>query len=93
MLAKKYYCVDCGKEISSKATRCVECSNKFRVSQNTLPVTRVELKALIREKSFVSIGEMFMITDNAIKKWCDKYDLPRKKADIKNYSDEEWEKI
>jgi hypothetical protein len=33
---------------------------------------------------------MYGVTDNAVRKWCDKYDLPRKAKDIKAYSDEEW---
>jgi len=46
------------------------------------------LKHLIRTKSFLEIGRMFNVTDNAIRKWCDYYFLPRKKSEIKNYSDE-----
>lgn len=30
------------------------------------------------------------VSDNAIRKWCKKYNLPYKKKDIKSYSDEEW---
>lgn len=92
-LEKKKYCIDCGKEISLQAERCVDCANKFRASQNTLPVTREELKQLIRTQTFVSIGQQFNITDNAIKKWCIKYNLPSRKKDISSYSNEEWEKI
>jgi hypothetical protein len=33
------------------------------------------------------------MSDNAIRKWCDKFNLPRKKSDILKYSDEEWQKI
>lgn len=36
---------------------------------------------------------MFNITDNAVRKWCIKYNLPSKKKEIKALSDEEWEKI
>lgn len=55
--------------------------------------TRDELKALIRNKSFVKIGEDYGRTDNAIRKWCDFYSLPRKKTDIKKISDEDWKII
>ena len=27
---KSYYCIDCGKEISKGATRCIECSHKIQ---------------------------------------------------------------
>ena len=58
-----------------------------------MPVTREELKQLIRTQTFVSIGQQFNMSDNAIRKWCIKYNLPSKKKDISPYSDEEWEKI
>ena len=88
---KNNCCIDCGKIIYKTSTRCVDCENKHRVQK--LPITREELKKLIRAKSFVKIGEQFGVSDNAIRKWCDKYNLPRKKSEIKSYSDNEWEKI
>jgi hypothetical protein len=51
------------------------------------------LKSLIRNKSFVQIGRDFGVSDNAIRKWCEKFDLPRKKTDISKYSDEEWSNL
>ena len=33
---------------------------------------------------------MFGVTDNAIRKWCKKFNLPFKKEDIIKYSEEEW---
>lgn len=56
-------------------------------------ISREELKKLIRQKSFVEIGKMFDVSDNAIRKWCDKYGLPKHKKEIKKISDEEWQKI
>lgn len=43
--------------------------------------------------SFTMIGEEYGRTDNAIRKWCDSYSLPRKKSDINRFTDEEWELI
>ena len=85
------FCVDCKKEINKKATRCKECELKRRSS--LLPITKEELKDLIREKPFTEIGKIFGVSDNAIRKWCDKYGLPRNKSVINSYSDIEWEKI
>ena len=100
---KKYYCIDCGKEISRNSIRCIECYAKFKVtkpkqsSQRTevsdMLVTREELKHLIRTTSFVKIGERYGVSDNAVRKWCDKLNLPRRKTEINSYSDLEWSKI
>lgn len=88
---KKYYCIDCGKEISKGSNRCVECFSKQQIkSINDLPVNRDTLKDLIRNKSFTEIGKIYQVSDNAIRKWCDKLNLPRTKREIKTYSDKEW---
>lgn len=90
-VTKYYFCIDCGKQISPKAIRCNICEGKNRQTQ--LPIDRNELKQLIRTTSFTSIGKQFNVSDNAVRKWCDKYNLPRKVSEIKKYNDEEWRNI
>ena len=85
------FCIDCGKEISFTATRCIECENKRRATEK--PVTREELKRLIRTIPFSQIGELYHISDNGVRKWCKSFNLPATKKEIKTYSNEEWEKI
>ena len=58
-----------------------------------MPITIEELKELIRTTPFTTIGTMYGYSDNAIRQWCDKFNLPRTKNDIKSYSDKEWELI
>ena len=48
------------------------------------------LKQLIRTTSFLQIGKIFNVSDNAIRKWCKSLNLPHKSKDIKSISDEEW---
>ncbi len=86
-----YYCINCGKLITKGAIRCVECSRKAQ--QKVIRPDREELKLLIREQSFVSIGKLFSVSDNAIRKWCKTYNLPTKKTIIKSIDDDTWSKI
>ena len=51
---------------------------------------RDTLKSLIRTTPFTHIGNMFEVSDNAVRKWCKIEKLPSKKKEIKNYSNEEW---
>ena len=90
---KKYYCFNCGKEItrSSNSGLCVECSNiQTRVCKRP---SREELKNLIRTIPFTKIGNIFGVSDNAIRKWCLSENLPTKVSDIKKISDIDWELI
>lgn len=101
---KQNKCIDCGKIISSKAIRCSACFHKSRqiekyneemhiMKDTGNIVNREELKQLIRTTPFVQIGKQFNVSDNAIRKWCKRFGLPSKVSDIKQYSDEEWEKL
>ena len=103
-----YYCVDCGRELKNKKSeRCKNCKDKYLhelhivnkekgiysfPNSNKL-VYRDELKELIRTKSFTYVGEYYGVTDNAIRKWCVRLNLPTKATEIKKISDEDWEKI
>ena len=83
-----HYCVDCGKPISNRAERCHKCSG--RAQRHIDMLDREELKSLIRTTSFLQIGKQYGVSDNAIRKWCEKYNLPFLKKEIKNLTDEEW---
>lgn len=92
---RKNFCIDCGKEILLSSTRCPECANKIN-GLNARKVQRPDretLKKKIRVLPFLQIGKEYGVSDNAIRKWCDEYQLPRTKKEISKYSDEEWEKI
>ena len=88
---KKHYCQRCGKILSTNASYCVECSHIMQRKVNR--VDRAELKQLIRTQPFTQIAKKYGVTDNAIRKWCIKENLPSKKKEINSLSDEEWEKI
>ena len=86
----RFNCIDCGAPVYKENQRCIKCH--LKELRRDRP-SREELKKLIREKSFLEIGRTFQVSDNAIRKWCDTYGLPRKKSEIKKLSNEEWEKI
>lgn len=88
-------CPKCGKPIGKKSTLCVDCTNaeKLMTALENRPVSRDELKNLIRTTSFVDIGKRYNCSDNAIRKWCDKFNLPRTKKEINSYSEDEWSSI
>lgn len=88
---KKNYCIDCGKEISLKALRCPCCSNQSK--RQAIRPDKEELKKMIRNQTFLSIGQKYNVSDNAVRKWCKQYGLPYRVKDIKQYSNEEWDKI
>lgn len=55
--------------------------------------SREEFKKMIRTVSFLQLGNRYGVSDNAIRKWCDYYNLPRRKKDINVISNEDWELI
>lgn len=88
---EKNYCIDCGCEISKQSLRCVGCSNK-RLKKVERP-NRQTLKELIQRLPFSQIALIYGVTDNAVRRWCDSENLPRKKSEIKKITQEEWVNI
>ena len=85
------HCIDCGKEIALKSTRCPKCSAKqnriYKVDKENRP-SKEELLNLIQTKPFTEIGRMYGVSDNAIRKWCKNMGLPHTKKDLKSYNPE-----
>lgn len=85
---QKFYCENCGREIKTKMAKlCVACAAKQRTNllldkNNKEFPTKEELENLIKTKTFVEIGKIYGITDNAVRRWCDKYNLPRTKTEL-----------
>lgn len=70
----------CGKNLKKKKKKNAKIKKeKKRTNSNKIkdpPLSRKELKKRIREKPFTSIGKEFRVSDNTIRKWCKKYNLP-----------------
>jgi hypothetical protein len=52
-----------------------------KVMNNKIP-NKEELEVLIHSVNFIKIGEMYGVSDNAVRKWCRKYNLPYKYRDL-----------
>lgn len=89
-LYKVYVCLLCGGRKARNAFICLNCYNK---SKSKNDIDRDTLKDLIRKNTFTSIGTMYNVSDNAVKKWCKKFNLPFKKSDINLISEEDWAKL
>ena len=84
----KNTCVDCGKEIQRKSTRCPSCAAKqnkefYKIKVENKP-SKEELFELIKSQSFVSIGRSYGVSDTAVKKWCKNYGIPSTKKELRN---------
>lgn len=76
-VAQKSYCNVCGRELSKDAKNnlCRKCTDENR--KKDVQVSKDELYDLLCHNSFVSVGNMFGVSDNAVRKWCDKYNIPK----------------
>lgn len=88
---KKHYCKLCRILLNDNTTYCVKCGHVIQRKVERPP--RELLKFLIRNKSFVSIGKEYGVSDNTIRKWCKAENLLSSKKEINNFTDLEWEKI
>ena len=74
----KYYCIDCGKSITSKDN--LRCPNCYAISQRKVSnrPSADELKEILLKNngSFTAVGRLFGVKDNTIRKWCKGYNMP-----------------
>ena len=87
-----HFCRVCGVNIKKrKSGLCHKHAPK--IMQKVKRPDREELKNLIRCTPFLTLGKKYGVSDNSIRKWCISYNLPYRSAEIKAYSDSEWERV
>lgn len=76
-IIKKYYCPDCGREISKRSRHCLSCAmiNRHK-TLGKIFLSKEELKIYLDEGlSNTSISRKCNVTEAAIRKWIKKYNL------------------
>lgn len=63
----KYKNCECGNKIWKTSNKCKECDSKNKRKINR--PSKEELLELLKDNSYVSIGKMFGVSDNSIRKW------------------------
>lgn len=85
------FCRECGQPISGDGITglCIQCAAKSR--RIIERPSREELKNLIQHFPFTEIGRKFNVSDNTIRKWCKKENLPFRRKDLDQIKD--WNEI
>ena len=80
-----YKCPICGQPKSITSQHCFHCNNK--IQSKNIP-TKETLKELLLLRNFTQIGKIFNVTDNAVRKWCKKYQLPYLTKELQTLTDD-----
>lgn len=81
---KKYYCADCGVEITRGATYCTSCAAKHH-RKVELPLKETLINDFKELQNISAIGRKYEVTDSSIRKWLKKYELPYRTNELKEY--------
>lgn len=84
------HCLDCGKIIHFSSLRCRACASRInnatiRRRNGRIIPDKLHLAELLQKHSILSIGKMYGVSDNGVRKWCKMYNLPYRKSDIKTF--------
>ena len=81
MRSKKIsYCQYCGKEITYGSKYCTNCIHTAQ--QKCERSEPKQLAQEIIESSFCAVGRKYSVSDNAIRKWCVAYGMPKTKQEL-----------
>lgn len=82
----KKICPTCNKEFTPRSETSVYCSQKCAHAAVSKCPSKEELLLKFRElKSFLQVARYYGVSDNAVRKWCIKYDIPHGKVKLVSY--------
>lgn len=78
-------CKSCSKLFTKREAKQQFCSSKCVGTFNkvTPPVTKEVLTEQLRKHSFVEVGKLHNVSDNAVRRWCANYGMSRSAKDYK----------
>ena len=84
-IKEKPKCKICDNKCKTSAS--VYCSNEcFDIGRAENIPTKTDFVFKLKElHNFVQIGKYYNVSDNSIRKWCKKYDIPTTKIELKEY--------
>lgn len=71
---QRWICPECGAQKDAKADLCIACYSKVRAKD--IPSPEMIRRVLDLNKwNFSATGRYFRVSDNAVRKWCKKYNI------------------
>lgn len=85
---KDKICPICGKLFHPKSKETIFCSMECNLQDKSKNIpTKEELLDKLKELkcNMIQVGKFFNVSDNAVRKWCIKYNMPKHKKELLNY--------
>jgi hypothetical protein len=80
---REYICIDCGEEITRYGLRCKKCAAIHERKASRPTQTELLNMILNHNGNFTKVAKEYGVSDNAVRKWCDSYNMSRKSRDYK----------
>lgn len=75
-------CPKCGNKMSGRGKICFDCRKEI-MAINIPNKEKLYSDLIYNKGNFTKVGAMYNVTDNAVRKWCKKYNMPYHSKDYK----------
>ena len=79
---RKFICPKCGGKMSGRSIICFNCRQESKAI-NIPNKEKLNVDLINNKGNFTKVGEIYNVTDNAVRKWCKKYNMPYHSKDYK----------